>query len=762
MQGFRFGGNCRRAWVAIVTVFVMTGGIVGLDALPAAADASITSSGPLTQVGVGSNLNCSANHTGDTSGEFFGTTSCGTWTVVGGVLYGPPLLATGFSPTAYTPVSQTAVTGAGTSANPFKVVTVVDAGSTGVRLTQTDTYTTGLESFRTDVVVSNSSGSSQSIRLYRAADCFLQNSDSGFGSLDLTTGAVACTTGLTAGSRIEQWFPITSGSHAYEADYGSVYAQINAKQAFDDTCECTTQQDNGAGLSWDATIASGGTKTLSSLITFSPLGIEPLSMSITPSAASVAPNGTVNYTVTVHNPNTGPVTLSSLSDVLPVTFAYVANSTTGLTTANPTIGSGNTLTWAGPLVVPGSGDGTLHFTANVGSTAGTFTSSASAENTDGFTIAPSGPDGAVTVGGTTTHHLTVSVSGSGSVVSSPAGISCPTTCGADFDQTTTVGLTATPASGATFTGWSGACSGTGSCSVSMSADRTVTATFSGPETGLTVTPSATPATLTAGSIGKVHFTIRNTRDGRIGGVGATVTLPTGATPISITPSAGGCTGFTNGKAVCMFGDIAAGGTRGIDVVFGTPTGTTGPFLVSLDATSTSGTASGTGGPTVVAPRTGYARGFVPPGGSISLGNDPTADNPLVATFELPHTGPGAPITLRVESAGAGTFCGGQPCAGRKILFLSPFTGYTDPNRPPELKIKWDTSIVGTSTTFAIYVQKVDGGPITTVPNCRNYGDEDLPDIADPHPCVEIRRVHSNGDVEAHLLLLSGDPRFARR
>jgi hypothetical protein len=159
---------------------------------------------------------------------------------------------------------------------------------------------------------------------------------------------------------------------------------------------------------------------------------------------------------------------------------------------------------------------------------------------------------------------------------------------------------------------------------------------------------------------------------------------------------------------------------------------------------------------------GSARGFVPPGGSISTGDDPTAANPIVATFELPRTGSGAPITLRTESAGAGTFCGGQPCAGRKILFLSPFTGYNDPARPPELKIKWDTSIVGTSTTFAIYVQKVDNGPITTLPNCRNYGSEDFPDVADPHPCIELRKVHSNGDAEAHIFLLSGDPRFARR
>src|SRR3954463_15421036 len=179
MQGIRFGGT-RRALTAIVAVVVATGGLLAIDVLPAAADASITSSGPLTQVGVGSGLNCSANHVGDSAGEFFGGTSCGTWTVVDGALYGPA--ATGISPPAgYTQVSQTGPTGTGTNADPFKIVTVVDAGSTGIRVTQTDTYTTGLESFRTDVVLANTSGASRTVRVYRAADCYLQDSDSGFG-----------------------------------------------------------------------------------------------------------------------------------------------------------------------------------------------------------------------------------------------------------------------------------------------------------------------------------------------------------------------------------------------------------------------------------------------------------------------------------------------------------------------------------------------------------------------------------------------------
>jgi hypothetical protein len=71
--------------------------------------------------------------------------------------------------------------------------------------------------------------------------------------------------------------------------------------------------------------------------------------------------------------------------------------------------------------------------------------------------------------------LTVTVSGSGTV--SGASISCPGTCSQTSAPGTGVGLTAHPASGFSFAGWSGACSGTGACSVTLSSDKTVTATF---------------------------------------------------------------------------------------------------------------------------------------------------------------------------------------------------------------------------------------------------------------------------------------------
>jgi hypothetical protein len=73
--------------------------------------------------------------------------------------------------------------------------------------------------------------------------------------------------------------------------------------------------------------------------------------------------------------------------------------------------------------------------------------------------------------------LTVANSGNGTVTSSPPGINCGSTCSASFVDGSTVALTATPATGFSFSGWSGACTGAGSCNVTMNTAQTVAATF---------------------------------------------------------------------------------------------------------------------------------------------------------------------------------------------------------------------------------------------------------------------------------------------
>ncbi len=97
------------------------------------------------------------------------------------------------------------------------------------------------------------------------------------------------------------------------------------------------------------------------------------------------------------------------------------------------------------------------------------------------------------------HALTVSLAGAGSgtATSDPAGIGCPGTCAAAFAQGTVVTLSATPAAGSVFAGWSGeGCAGTGSCVVTMTAARSVTATFDAAVAPASL--SATPPSLDFG------------------------------------------------------------------------------------------------------------------------------------------------------------------------------------------------------------------------------------------------------------------------
>ncbi|MGH7344058.1 MAG: right-handed parallel beta-helix repeat-containing protein, partial [Candidatus Rokuibacteriota bacterium] len=83
--------------------------------------------------------------------------------------------------------------------------------------------------------------------------------------------------------------------------------------------------------------------------------------------------------------------------------------------------------------------------------------------------------------------LTVTRTGNGAVASSPAGISCGSACSASFASGTSVTLTATPAAGSVFTGWSGGgCSGTGSCAVTVTTSTTVSAKFAPASVTLTV------------------------------------------------------------------------------------------------------------------------------------------------------------------------------------------------------------------------------------------------------------------------------------
>jgi DNA-binding beta-propeller fold protein YncE len=150
---------------------------------------------------------------------------------------------------------------------------------------------------------------------------------------------------------------------------------------------------------------------------------------------------------------------------------------------------------------------------------------------------------------THTLFVTLAGSGSGTVTSNPAGINCGTSCAASFATGTAVNLTASPASGSTFSGWSGPCSGTSTCSITMTSSEFVTSTFNaGPPSDFSVTPASTNLTTQRGGQVTDAITIAplNGTFGSSVQVSCTVTGSTpiatcGLSPTSVTPGANSAT-----------------------------------------------------------------------------------------------------------------------------------------------------------------------------------------------------------------------------
>jgi len=130
-------------------------------------------------------------------------------------------------------------------------------------------------------------------------------------------------------------------------------------------------------------------------------------------------------------------------------------------------------------------------------------------------------------------------SGTGTVSSTPAGIDCGSTCQASFADRTAVALVAAADPGSAFTGWSGGCSGSGTCSLTLSSDVAVTATFADTQaptvpTGVVVAGTSTTTvslswTASTDNIAVTGYDIY--RNGtRVGSSGTTDFTDTGLSP----------------------------------------------------------------------------------------------------------------------------------------------------------------------------------------------------------------------------------------
>ncbi|MEO7028089.1 MAG: Ig-like domain-containing protein [Acidobacteriaceae bacterium] len=271
------------------------------------------------------------------------------------------------------------------------------------------------------------------------------------GPIDFVKPVVAITS-PTANSQVSTGGPLTVTIQATDnASIAKVKATFDANG--DGTVgpsEIVTAQSSGGNL-YTATFSSiSGSlspRTLTAIATDTSGNTATTSISL-----NVGNGSQFALSVTEAGTGTGAVSSSPTGISCPSTCSANFNSGTAVT-LTPAAGTGSTFAgWSGACTGTGSCSVTM---SQARAVTATFNHTAVQ-----FALT-------VTKAGTET----------GTVKSAPAGISCPSTCSANFNSGTVVTLTATAGTGATFAGWSGACSGTGSCSVTMSQARAVTATF---------------------------------------------------------------------------------------------------------------------------------------------------------------------------------------------------------------------------------------------------------------------------------------------
>ena len=117
-------------------------------------------------------------------------------------------------------------------------------------------------------------------------------------------------------------------------------------------------------------------------------------------------------------------------------------------------------------------------------------SGACAGNAPTCTFAMSGNTNAGATFTQNSYTLTASMSGQGSITSTDGFINCPGTCSHTYLSLTQVTLNESPASGWNFSGWSGGCSGTGPCTLTLLSNTGVSAYFMQPGSGLQFTSVA--------------------------------------------------------------------------------------------------------------------------------------------------------------------------------------------------------------------------------------------------------------------------------
>lgn len=225
-----------------------------------------TEYGPLQHIWIGADGSANVRHASNGSYQFYPSTAVlgdfGTFLAVGGVLYAPDFADTNHGTTGtsglgtYTAWYNRSQSNIVTTENGLaRVITTLETANAALRLYQVDTYVSGQNCWRTDIVVQNLTTSSKSVVLYRGGDAYLNGSNNGYGAAKTDRGAVAVAAAANdspPGNAIWLW-PLVVGNY-YENTAANLWDKISDQAALLDTIKTDLSHDTGMGLSWSLTI----------------------------------------------------------------------------------------------------------------------------------------------------------------------------------------------------------------------------------------------------------------------------------------------------------------------------------------------------------------------------------------------------------------------------------------------------------------------------------------------------------------------------
>ncbi len=304
---------------------------------------------------------------GDYVYQYYGQTSWGTVVWVNGS-------AQKFSSqyqgqTAFTPVSNTVVAVTGGQA----IVTVVDLGATGLRLTQRFTYINGQRTITKEWTLTNTGSTTYSdLRLFHGGDSYFGGVDSAYSFYDAANSMVYLRNNDYTNWGLMGFYanPATPAAHYYGGQYstGTSYATGSTGSGHLPDTVTSSYTDAGYYLEWNrVSLAPGQSWSIQAFEVWTPGGSSVQVLS--PANQNTVPDSTANLSFTVQNLGTTSAT-----------FPLAASSSAGWTTSLPngssvTVGANsNTAVPVQVTVPPGaSGTNTVTLTASGGGTSSAAT-----------------------------------------------------------------------------------------------------------------------------------------------------------------------------------------------------------------------------------------------------------------------------------------------------------------------------------------------------------------------------------------------------